>query len=59
MRDDEFEWDERKAESNFAKHGVTFEMACGAFRDVFAVEFLDERAIYSEERLNLIGMYDG
>jgi uncharacterized protein len=59
MTDDEFEWDERKAESNFAKHGVTFEMARGAFSDVFAVEFLDEGAGYGEERFQLIGMSDG
>jgi uncharacterized protein len=59
MTDDEFEWDERKAESNFAKHGVTFEMARGAFSDVFAVEFLDERESHGEQRFNLIGMAEG
>ena len=32
MRDDRFEWDDRKAASNLRKHGVAFEQA----RDVFA-----------------------
>ena len=59
MRNEEFEWDERKAESNFAKHGVTFEMACGAFNDVFAVEIVDEREKHGEARVNLIGMSEG
>jgi uncharacterized protein len=59
MIDDEFELDERKAQSNFAKHRVTFEMARGAFSDVFGFEFLDERENHGEARLNLIGMSDG
>ena len=59
MRDEEFEWDGRKAESNFAKHGVTFEMASGAFSDVFAIEVSDERERHGEARINLIGMSDG
>ena len=59
MLEDVFEWDERKAESNFAKHGVTFEMACRAFNDVFAVEILDEREKHGEARVNLIGMSEG
>lgn len=59
MRDDEFEWDEVKADTNYAKHRVTFEMARGAFSDVFALEILDEREMHGEARLNLIGMSDG
>jgi uncharacterized DUF497 family protein len=31
MRDDEFEWDDRKAARNFREHGITFEMARLAF----------------------------
>jgi uncharacterized protein len=31
----EFEWDERKARTNFEKHGVTFEEAAEAFFDPF------------------------
>jgi uncharacterized protein len=59
MSDEEYEWDERKAASNFAKHNVTFEMAHGAFNDVFAIEILDERERRGEARINLIGMSDG
>jgi uncharacterized protein len=59
MIDEEFEWNGHKAASNFAKHNVTFEMASGAFRDVFAVEVLDERESHGEARINLIGMSDG
>jgi len=32
----QFEWDERKAESNLSKHGVIFEEAATAFDDVWA-----------------------
>jgi uncharacterized protein len=59
MIDDEFEWDDLKAENNFAKHGVTFEMARGAFRDAFAIELFDESAVYGEQRFQLIGMSEG
>jgi len=33
MRDDEFEWDDRKAARNLRNHGVTFEVARSAFND--------------------------
>lgn len=56
MVDDEFEWDDDKATSNFQKHGIHFEDARTVFRDPFAIELLDERASYSEERYILIGM---
>jgi uncharacterized DUF497 family protein len=59
MTDEEFEWDEQKAESNYAKHGITFEMARLAFQDPFAIEFTDERQDYGEERFQLIGMSAG
>ena len=56
MKDDEFEWDDAKAIRNLAKHGVSFECARAVFRDPFAVELLDDRATYGEERYILIGM---
>jgi uncharacterized protein len=37
MRDDEFEWDDRKAATNFDKHLVTFEQARAAFCDPDAI----------------------
>jgi uncharacterized DUF497 family protein len=37
----DFEWDEGKAASNAAKHGVTFDEAALAMRDTFSVDFED------------------
>ena len=31
----EFEWNTKKAQSNFVKHGITFEEAAEAFLDPF------------------------
>jgi uncharacterized DUF497 family protein len=50
-----FEWDEAKAAENYAKHGVSFETAIKVFRDPFAIERLDDRDDYGEERFILIG----
>ena len=56
MIDDEFEWDDDKATSNVEKHGVAFEQARSVFRDPFAIELLDDRGDYNEDRYILIGM---
>jgi uncharacterized protein len=56
---DEFEWDEAKAAENYAKHGVSFEMAVQVFKDPFAIERLDDRDDYGEDRYILIGMAEG
>ncbi len=37
----DFEWDENKAVSNVAKHGVSFDEAALAMRDVSSVDFED------------------
>jgi len=58
-RDDQFEWHDAKARSNYAKHGVTFDIARKAFADPFMVEILDNTEDYGEERFLLIGMADG
>jgi uncharacterized DUF497 family protein len=55
----EFEWDEDKAAANWRDHGVAFNEAIQAFRDTFAVERIDDREDYGEERINLIGMREG
>ena len=55
----DFEWDGGKAAANFRKHGVTFEQAAYAFRDPFAVEWIDARTVYGEERVILLGMSGG
>lgn len=56
MKDEEFEWDDAKAASNAEKHGISFDEARSVFRDPFAVELLDDRENYGEERYILIGM---
>jgi uncharacterized DUF497 family protein len=55
----EFEWDNAKAAVNWCDHGLSFEEAILVFRDPFAVEQLDTREDYAEERINLIGMCEG
>ena len=54
-----FEWDKTKAKDNYAKHGVSFDLAKKVFKDPFAVEFLDDREDYGEERFVILGMVDG
>lgn len=54
-----FEWDEIKAAKNYAAHGVSFEAARGVFKDPFAIEWLDEREGYGEDRFVIIGMVEG
>jgi uncharacterized protein len=56
MVDEEFEWDDGKAAANERKHGVTFEEARDVFRDPLAIELLDDREAYGEDRFVLIGM---
>ena len=51
-----FEWDKAKAKANYAKHGVSFEIAKGVFKDPFAVEFVDDRRDYGEVRHIIIGL---
>ena len=55
----EFEWDQAKARTNLAKHGVSFESATSVFRDAFALAVVDDREDYGEERILIIGMVDG
>ncbi len=55
----EFEWHDAKAEANLNAHGVSFELARTVFRDPMAIEFLDDREDYGEDRFLLIGMAEG
>jgi len=41
MRSSEFEWDPRKSEANFRKHGVRFSDAATAFLDLAAITSAD------------------
>jgi len=52
----EFEWNEAKAGSNLRAHGVSFELATEVFRDAFAIERLDDREDFGEERFVIVGM---
>jgi uncharacterized DUF497 family protein len=49
----DFEWDERKARANLAKHGISFEEAATVFADP-RVLFVDDGG--SEGRLVAIGL---
>ena len=53
-----FEWDGRKAEINFRKHGVRFEEAALVFGDPFALSEQD-RIENGEQRWQTIGMAGG
>jgi uncharacterized protein len=59
MDDEEFEWDQRKAEQNFQKHGIRFEAATLIFRDPFALDFVDHTTDEGEERFAIIGWSNG
>jgi len=54
MNEGGFEWDDAKAASNLAKHGVSFAYARSAFDDPAGIEVVDDRRDYGEERFNLI-----
>ena len=49
-----FEWDEDKNRVNYAKHGVSFEIACKVFDDPL-VAYLFDRIVDGEERWHAIG----
>jgi len=52
-----FEWDTRKAARNLVEHKVSFEQAAIACADPFAVDGIDSREDYREERSGLLGLY--
>lgn len=54
-----FDWDDAKAAANLQAHGVSFELAKTVFKDPFAIEFLDDREDYGEDRFVIIGMAEG
>ena len=54
----EFDWDADKAESNKAKHGVSFNIAARVFLDPDRIEVYDGRESYSEDRWATIGYVD-
>jgi len=54
-----FKWDLDKAARNRREHKVTFEAARRVFDDPFAIDEIDDREDYGEERWNTIGMCEG
>lgn len=54
-----FEWHDDKTKTNLQTHGISFELATTVFEDVFAIEQLDDREDYGEERFLIIGMTKG
>ena len=55
----EFDWHDAKADANLQSHGVSFDLAMTVFRDPFAVDRLDDREDYGEERFLIIDMAEG
>ncbi len=51
----EFEWDPAKAESNVAKHGVSFDEAATAFGDPLSITIADPDHSADEDRFVLVG----
>ena len=58
MPDNEFEWDERKAEANLAKHAISFQIAKQAFDDPAALDRFEGHE-NGDERFNVLGMVQG
>ena len=57
MRDDRFEWDDRKAAINLRDNHVSFELARSVFDDHNAIEGFDDDS--DEERWVRIGLAQG
>ncbi|HJZ44085.1 MAG TPA: BrnT family toxin [Hyphomicrobiaceae bacterium] len=55
---DEFEWDDQKAETNLAKHAISFQIAKQAFDDPAALDRFEGHE-NGEERFNILGMVHG
>jgi len=51
-----FDWEIRKAESNYKKHGVRFSECLPVFEDDHAITVIDEESEPSETRFVTIGL---
>jgi uncharacterized protein len=51
----DFSWDDRKARTNLAKHGVSFRLASSVFRDPLSLTIFDEDHSEDEERWVALG----
>jgi DNA-binding transcriptional regulator YiaG/uncharacterized DUF497 family protein len=59
MQDGQFGWSDAETAANWRDRGVSIHDAIKAFRDPLAIERIDDREDYGEERINLIGMCQG
>lgn len=53
----DFEWDDEKAESNLAKHGVAFVEAVSAMKDALSLDFDD--LVQPDNLITLAALPDG
>jgi hypothetical protein len=51
-----FEWDVRKAEANYKKHGVRFSESLPVFDDDYAITITDDASDPTEQRFVSIGL---
>ena len=51
----QFEWDDNKAKSNAAKHGVSFEEASTVFGDPLSLTISDPAHSQAEDRFIILG----
>ncbi len=54
-----FQWDDAKAASNLAKHGVPFDYAARVFLDEAVVDFDASRETDGEARRKAVGQIEG
>ena len=52
----EFEWDQRKANANLKKHGISFQEAATVFGDALSITFDDPNHSINEHRLLTFGL---
>jgi uncharacterized DUF497 family protein len=51
-----FEWDEKKANQNIKKHGISFEEAATVFGDPFSITIYDPLHSKDEDRFVILGL---
>ena len=59
MEDDDFEWDNAKAEANLRKHKISFRAASRVFNDPLVLIEQDLSEDYGEDRFLAIGRVEG
>jgi hypothetical protein len=59
VRDSRFEWNDAKARANLTDHEVSFAAAKLVFDDPRALDEMDNRFDYGEDRFNITGMAEG